>query len=173
MSGIMEEDSVQSQWRPTVQSSPEAEEARLRLEMHRRKIRQIHEELRSAEILEGELEMRLKTAEIRQKPAILSFVEKLGDCQGLEEDFVEETFSQVEETEQIISVLREKEKNLHQMNRSQLLGFIKTVLHVRDCLLERDNTEGFNSTHVGFTNRLSFPISRFTFYLGNGNKSSP
>ena len=112
MSGITEEDSVQSQWRQTVQSSPEAEEARLRLEMQRRKIRQIHEELRSAEILEDELEMRLKTAEMRQKPAIMSFVEKLDDCQGLEEDFVEETFSQVEETEQIISVMREKEKNL-------------------------------------------------------------
>ena len=154
MSGIMEEDSsVQSQWRHAVQSSPEAEEARLRLEMHRRKIRQIHEELRSAEILEGELEMRLKTAEIRQKPAIMSFVERLEDCQGLEEDFVEETFSQVEETEQIICVLREKERKLHQMDRSQLLGFIKTVIHVRDRFIERDNEEGFNTIQVSFTNQ--------------------
>merc|ERR1719219_1806005 len=143
---MMEEASFQSQWRQTAQSSPEAEEARRKLEMHRRKIRQIQEELHSAEILEGELEMRLKTAEIRQKPPIMIFAERLEDCQGLEEDFVEETFSQVEDTDEIISVLREKEKRLHQMNRSQLLGFMKSVLVVRDCLLERDKAEGVNTT---------------------------
>ena len=108
-------------------------------------MRQIHEELRSAEILEGELEKRLKAAE---KPAIMSFAEKLEDCQGLEEDFVEETFGQVEDPDEIISVLREREKRLHIMNRSQLLGFIKTVLVVRDCLLERDKAEGVNTTQV-------------------------
>ena len=168
--GMMEEASFQSQWRQTVQSSPEAEEARRKLEMHRRKIRQIQEELRSAEILEEDLELRLKTAEIRQKTPIMSFAEKLEDCQGMEEDFVEETFSQIEETEEIISVLREKEKHLRQMNRSQLLGFIKTVLVVRDCLLERDKEEGVNAIQVKPTNANL--ILRITFCLGNGKRSS-
>ena len=148
MSGTMEA-SFQSQWRQSVQSSPEAAEARRDLEMQRRKIRQIHEELRSAEVLEKELEVRLKTVEIRQKPALLSFAEKLEELQGLEEDFIDETFSQVEETKEIISVLREKEKRIHQMNRSQLLGFIKSVLLIRDCFLEREDAEGVNTTQVG------------------------
>ena len=163
--GMMEEASFQSQWRQAAQSSPEAEEARRKLEMHRRKIRQIQEELHSAEILEGELEMRLKTAEIRQKPPIMIFAEKLEDCQGLEEDFVEETFNQVEDTDEIISVLREKEKRLHQMNRSQLLFFVKTVLVVRDCLLERDK-EGVNTTQVeSMPLPSAYLILRSTFYL--------
>ena len=148
MSGITESN-ASSQWSQAVQSSPEAREARHALEMQRRKIRQIHEELHSAEILEEELKQRLKTAEIRLKPAIMSFAEKLEHCQRLEEDFVEKTFSQVEETDDIISVMREKEKNLHQMNRSQLLSFVKTVIYVRDCLLEKNLTDGVDATQVG------------------------
>ena len=149
MSG-MSESSVSSQWsRRTLQSSSEAQEARLALETQRRKIRQIHEELHSAEILEEELKQRLKTAEIRLKPAIMSFAEKLEDSLGFDEDLVEKTFSEVEETEEIISVLREKEKKLQQMNRSQLLSFIKTVIYVRDCLLEKNLTDGVDTTQVG------------------------
>ena len=143
------EASYESQPRP-VQSSSDAEKARLSLEMQRRKIRQIHEELRSAEIWAEELEVRLKTAEMREKPPIMSFAEQLEDCQeGLEEEFVEETFSQEENQMGIISVLREKEKTLHQMNRSQLFGFVKTVLNARDCCLERDLAEGVETTQVG------------------------
>ena len=132
--------------------SPQAEQAKLSLEMQRRKIRQLHEELLSAEILEEELKQRLKTVETteRQPSRIMSFAEKLEESQeGLEEDFVEETFSQVENHTEIISVLRERETKLHQMNRSQLLGFVKTVLIARDCCLERDLTEEVNTTTVG------------------------
>ena len=132
--------------------SPQAEEARLSLEMQRRKIRQLHEELLSAEILEEELTQRLKTVETRERQPshIMSFAEKLEESQeGLEEDFVEETFSQVENHTEIISVLRERETKLHQMNRNQLFGFVKTVLNARDCCLERDLTEEVNTTTVG------------------------
>ena len=132
--------------------SPQAEQAKLSLEMQRRKIRQLHEELLSAEILEEELKQRLKTVETRERQPshIMSFAEKLEESQeGLEEDFVEETFSQVENHTEIISVLRERETKLHQMNRSQLLGFVKTVLNARDCCLERDLTEEVNTTTVG------------------------
>ena len=132
--------------------SPQAEQAKLSLEMQRRKIRQLHEELLSAEILEEELKQRLKTVETRERQPsrITSFAEKLEESQeGLEEDFVEETFSQVENHTEIISVLRERETKLHQMNRSQLFGFLKTVLIARDCCLERDLTEEVNTTTVG------------------------
>ena len=47
-----------------------------------------------------------------------------------------------EDTEKLISVLRRKAIAMDNMDRSQLLGFIKTVLNVRNCLLEKDNQHG-------------------------------
>ena len=148
MSGFLESSHESQQRR--VQLSSEAEELRRNLDTQRRKIRQIHEELESAEIFREELEGRLKSVEMREKPAIMSLAQKLEDSlEGLEEDF----FSLVENHVRIISLLREKEKKLHQMSRSQLLGFVKTLLNARDCCLERDLMEEVNTIQVGKYNQ--------------------
>ena len=146
MSGFLESSHESQQRR--VQLSSEAEELRRNLDTQRRKIRQIHEELESAEIFREELEGRLKSVELREKPAIMSLAQKLEDSlEGLEEDFLEPFL--VENHVRIISLLREKEKKLHQMSRSQLLGFVKTLLNARDCCLERDLMEEVNTIQVG------------------------
>lgn len=152
MSGFLESSHESQQRR--VQLSSEAEELRRNLDTQRRKIRQIHEELESAEIFREELEGRLKSVEMREKPAIMSLAQKLEDSlEGLEEDFLEEVWSLVENHVRIISLLREKEKKLHQMSRSQLLGFVKTLLNARDCCLERDLMEEVNTIQVGKYNQ--------------------
>ena len=167
MSGFLES-SQESQPR-RVQLSSEAEELRLNLDTQRRKIRQIHEELYSAEIFREELEGRLKSVEMREKPAIMSLAEKLEESQeGLEE----EEFSRVENHVGIISLLREKEKKLHQMSRSQLLGFVKTLLNARECCLERELDEGVNIIQVGKYNQCLTACTKF-LYLGNGVKCPP
>jgi len=101
-------------------------------------MRQLHEQLGSAEILERELESRLRSAEEGLKPAIMTFVEKLQDCRGVQEDIVEETLNEVEDPEEILSVMRKKMINISQMERSELLGFTKTILYLRDGFLEKD-----------------------------------
>ena len=52
--------SLREEWQRKISSSPEVKHAKLNLEFHKRKIRQLQEELTSAEVWERELEERLK-----------------------------------------------------------------------------------------------------------------
>jgi len=131
----------ESEWKKRIERSPEAKQARQNLEFHRRKIRQMHEELTHAEAWEKELDARLQVVKEKVKPRILVFSEQLELSKGVEDKIVEATIIE-EDSENLISVLRKKAIAMENMDRSQLLGFIKTVLNVRNCFLDKDNQHG-------------------------------
>ena len=133
----------------------EVREARLNLELQRRKIKQlradqkqIQKQLEREESLEAELDRTLKTCEEGLKPPILLFTEKLQESSGVEAEIVEETIAHVEDMEEIFSVVRNRALNISEMSRSQLLGFIKTILNLRDSFLENDIRTGVQFVEV-------------------------
>ena len=131
----------ESEWGKRIERSPEAKLAKQNLEFHRRKIRQMHDELSHAEAWEKELETRLQTIKEKVKPRILVFSEQLELSKGVEDKIVEATVVE-EDSENLIGLLRKKAFAMDKMDRSQLLGFIKTVLNVRNGFLEKDNQHG-------------------------------
>ena len=131
----------QSDWRKRITNSPEAKQAKINLEFHRRKIRQIQEELTQASVWEKELEKRLHNIEEKVKPPLLKFSEQIEDTGTVEESIVEESIME-EDSEKLIGLLRRKAIAMDKLNRSQLLGFLKTVLNVRNKFLEKDNNHG-------------------------------
>ena len=132
---------MQSEWRKRVASSPEAKRAASNLEFHRKKIRKMHDELSVAEEWEKELEKRLKHAEENVKPPILKFAEEFDKSYTVEESIIEATIHD-EDYERLMAIMRKKATAMLDMDRSQLIGLAKTILVVRDSLLEKENQEG-------------------------------
>ena len=132
---------LQSEWKKRIASSPEVKRAGSNLEFHRRKIRKMHEELSVAEQWEKELEKRLEIAEQNVKPSILKFAEEFERSNLVEESVVEATLDE-DELERLISMMRKKAVAMLEMDGSQLLGLIKTILVVRDGLLGKGNQDG-------------------------------
>ena len=132
---------LQSEWKKRIASSPEVKRAGSNLEFHRRKIRKMHEELSVAEQWEKELEKRLEIAEQNVKPSILKFAEEFEKSNLVEESVVEATLDE-DELERLISMMRKKAVAMLEMDGSQLLGLIKTILVVRDGLLGKGNQDG-------------------------------
>ena len=111
--------SFESEWGKRIERSPEAKLAKQNLEFHRRKIRQMHEELSHAEAWEKELEARLQTIKEKVKPRILVFSEQLELSKGVEDKIVEATVVE-EDSENLIGLLRKKAFAMDKMDRSAI-----------------------------------------------------
>ena len=129
--------SLQVEWQKKINSSPEVKQARLNLEFHKRKMRQLQEELTSAEVWETELEERLSKVQEKVKPSLMKFSSQLEREEGVDEDVIEETMAD-NVWEKILSVLKKRMVKVEQMERSELLGLVKTVLNARSRLAEKD-----------------------------------
>ena len=134
-------DSFQDEWGKRISSSPEAKKATDHLNFHKRKVRKMHEELGVAEEWERELQRRLDSVKERLKPPIMRIVESLETSNQIEESFLEEAVNE-EDYDRLVTVLRKKALTIDKMNRTQLLAFIKTLLSVRNCLLEKEQDRG-------------------------------
>ena len=134
-------DTFQDEWGKRIRSSPEAKKATDHLNFHKRKVRKMHEELGVAEEWERELQRRLDSVKERLKPPIMRIVETLETSNQIEESFLEEAVNE-EDYDRLVTVLRKKALTIDKMNRTQLLAFIKTLLSVRNCLLEKEQDRG-------------------------------
>ena len=134
-------DSFQNEWRKRVASSPEAKKAADNLDFHKRKVRKMHEEIGVAEQWEKELQRRLTSVEEKLKPPIMKVVESLETSYQIEETILEAAVNE-EDHERLVSVLRKKALAMDTMDRAQLLAFIKTLLSVRNCLVEKEQERG-------------------------------
>ena len=143
-------DSREEEWRRRILASPDARDARRNLELHRSKIRELQEELRVAEQFEAELEDRLSQVEDRLRPPVTRFKEKLNLDSGVDRTVVGEIITEVEDPSQIIAIMKTKAKTLDQMTRSQLVGFIRTILNLRDAFIEEEIEAGKEVMLVGF-----------------------
>ena len=77
--------SLKNEWQKKINSSPEVKQAKRSLEFHKRKMKQLREELTSAEVWEKELEERLKKLEEKAQPVMMKFWNQLES-----EDFVDD-----------------------------------------------------------------------------------
>ena len=136
-----ETNSLTSEWRKRIASSPEAKLATDNLEFHKRKVRKITEELHVAEEWEKELGRRLKTVEEKVKPPLLKIAESFEKSNEVEESFLEAAIKE-EDQDRLLAMLRKKALDMDTMDRAQLLAFIKTLLSVRNCLLEKEQERG-------------------------------
>ena len=143
-----ENENQELEWRRRVLSSSEAKEARTSLEFQRRKKRQLHEELQSAEIVEAMLVKRLKSAEEMMKPAVLRFLEKLKDSHGVDLGVVRNAVDEVEDPGQVIRFLRRGAINMAKMERAELLGLMRTLHHLRICFQEKDARDAVDVIQV-------------------------
>ena len=143
-------DSREEEWRRRILASPDARDARRNLEMHRSKISELQEELRVAEEFEAELEHRLSQVEDRLRPPVTRFTEKLNLDSGVDRTVVGEIIAEVEDPSQIIQIMKTKAETLDQLTRSQLVGFIRTILNLRDAFIEEEIEAGKEVMLVGF-----------------------
>ena len=143
-------DSREEEWRRRILASPDARDARRNLELHRSKIRELQEELRVAEQYEAELEDRLSQVEDRLRPPVTRFKEKLNLDSGVDRTVVGEIIAEVEDPSQIIQIMKTKAETLDQMTRSQLVGFIRTILNLRDAFIDEEIEAGKDVMLVGF-----------------------
>ena len=132
--------SLTSEWRKRIASSPEAKQANDNLEFHKRKVRKMTEELHVAEEWEKELDRRLKTIEERVKPPLLKIAESFEKSNDVEDSFLEAAIKE-EDQDRLLAMLRKKALAMDTMDRAQLLAFIKTLLSVRNCLVEKEQEE--------------------------------
>ena len=136
MSGEMA--NLNSEWKKRIESSPEAKKAKFNLEFHRKKINRMHEEMSQAEAWEKELERRLKNVKEQVKPPLLILTEQLETSKPVDDSIIEASINE-NDPEKLISLFRRKAMSMKEMNRSELLGFVKTVLGVRNGFLMKDN----------------------------------
>lgn len=135
-------ESMEEEWRKRIQVSPDAKDARKNLEFHRSKIQELQEELREAETYETQLEERLDQVEDRLKPPVMRFKEKLSLDSGVPSNIVEEIIQEVEDPSQIIALMKTKANTMDQMTRGQLVGFIHTILNLRDSFTDQEIEAG-------------------------------
>ena len=106
----------QAEWRRRIEGSPEVKQSRLNLEFHRRKIRQLHEELSQAEIFEKELEKRQRNLEEQIKPPLMRFNEMLEEDQGVDDKVVETSVNE-EDHKNVLAVLRKRAIFMEKVNK--------------------------------------------------------
>ena len=133
-------DVLQEEWRRRIANNVEAKRASDELKFHKTKVRKMREELGVAEEWEKELQRRLNNVEKKLEPSPRKIVESFESYNQIEESILEEAVT--EDHERLVAVLRKKALAMDEMDRAQLLAFVKTLLSVRDCLLEKEQDRG-------------------------------
>ena len=133
-------DVLQEEWRRRIANNVEAKRASDELKFHKTKVRKMREDLGVAEEWEKELQRRLNNVEKKLEPSLRKIVESFESYNQIEESILEEAVT--EDHERLVAVLRKKALAMDEMDRAQLLAFVKTLLSVRDCLLEKEQDQG-------------------------------
>jgi len=135
---------LEQEWQRRIQDNQDVQQAKVDLEFHRAKIRQMQEELTQAEVWERQLEQRIIRTKEMLKPPILKFSEQLETCKAVDEADIEATFGDKNvNADKVIKILRRKALEVQKLGRNELLGFINTVLNIRNHIMDSENpTEG-------------------------------
>ena len=104
----------------------------------------VQEELTQAEVWERQLEQRIIRTKEMLKPPIMKFSEQLENCKAVDEADIEATFGEKNvNADQVVKILRRKALEVQKLGRNELLGFINTVLNIRNHIVDSKNlTEG-------------------------------
>ena len=159
------EKSISVEWERRKSSSPEVSQARLNLQFHKRKMRQLQEELTSAEVWETELEVRLKRVEDKVQPPLMKFCSQVEREEGVEQQVMEESM-EGEDWNEVVKIVKRRVMQVDQMDRSQLVGLVRTVLSIRNCLVEKESQEGVE-TMQGMARSILKQLGRSTIEWGD------
>jgi len=135
---------LEQEWQRRIQDNQDVQQAKVDLEFHRAKIRQMQEELTQAEVWERQLEQRIIRTKEMLKPPIMKFSEQLETCKAVDEADIEATFGEKNvNADQVVKILRRKALEVQKLGRNELLGFINTVLNIRNHIVDSEiPTEG-------------------------------
>ena len=108
---------------------------------------------RIAEAYESELEKRLDSVKERLKPPMMRFMEKLKIPSGVDKRLAGDTIREVENSESIVKAVKDRANQMDQLSRSELVGFLQTILHLRDSFMEEDIQVGCDVMQVRVRSR--------------------
>ena len=57
----------------------------------------------------------------------------------------------MEDTDRIVTAVKERANKMDQLSRSELVGFLQTILHLRDSFLEEEIEAGSDVMQVWFS----------------------
>ena len=109
-----------------------------------------------AEAYESTLEKRLESVKERLKPPLMRFMDKLKVPSGVDKRLAGDTVREVEDTDRIVTAVKERANKMDQLSRSELVGFLQTILHLRDSFLEEEIEAGSDVMQVWFSEMLMF-----------------
>ena len=111
---------------------------------------------RIAKAFEVELEKRLDSVKERLKPPMVRFIEKLKTPSGVDRRLAGDTIREVEDSSRIVQAVKERANIMDQLSRSELVGFLLTIFHLRDSFLEEEIQAGSDVMQVWFSEMLIF-----------------
>ena len=122
----------------------------------------LQEELTQAEVWERQLEQRIIRAKEMLKPPIMKFSEQLETCKAVDEADIEATFGEKNvNADQVVKMLRRKALEVHKLGRNELLGFINTVLNIRNHIVDSEiPTEGLKEVVETVAGKILSQLSR-------------
>ena len=111
---------------------------------------------RIAKAFEVELEKRLDSVKEKLKPPMMRFMEKLKTPSGVDRRLAGDTIREVEDSSRIVQAVKERANIMDQLSRSELVGFLLTIFHLRDSFLEEEIQAGVDVMQVQFTKIVHF-----------------
>ena len=112
------------------------------------------------------MEERLSSVQEKVMPPFMKFCKQLEKEEGVEEKVIEESMAE-NDWKQVKSVLKKRMVKVDQIERSQLVGLVRTVLGVRNCLVEKEGQEGAEAMQemANFKYPLQIPPPAFQILL--------
>ncbi|XP_023347096.1 uncharacterized protein LOC111715920, partial [Eurytemora carolleeae] len=131
---------LQMEWKEELNTSPEVKKAKLDLDYHRKKIRQMTEELNNAEHFEKELIVKEKKIEERIKPVLMRFYEGLEPPLSISRPLLQDTV-QTQPWEKVVSLTKRRVEMLESTDRQDLISLMWIILQLRDEYAEKLNKD--------------------------------
>merc|ERR1719412_257468 len=127
-------------WLDRLEANQEVRRARQDLEHHRKKVRELTEQLSSAEAWEHQLEMKEKECAQKCKPALMRFNEELvdvGSDRAVSQPLLEELVAG-QGWENVLAVVRHRIVSANSLSRQESLGLVKVMFSLRDLYMEKE-----------------------------------
>ena len=128
------------EWQDRREADPAGRRARQDLEHHRKKVRELTEQLSSAEAWEHQLEMKEKECDQKCKPALMRFNEELvdvGSDRAVSQPLLEELVTG-QGWENVLAVVRHRIVSANSLSRQESLGLVKVMFSLRDLYMEKE-----------------------------------
>jgi len=131
---------MKSEWKRNVSGSPEVKKAKGILEVHRRKIKELFNELEVAEQYEKQLMEQEEQIENQAKPTLMRFYESLDKPEDVTIPLIKEA-SRSQSWDKVVSLTGEKVKHLDTTKRKDIIHLLWIVLKLRDEYTEREQNQ--------------------------------